>query len=118
MGNEMDRAYVYDLVWDKSPPLARELSNNKSSRDHSDFFTKAVSDMIKAGAASVLPSGVIPTVVSPLGDVTKSHSTKLRLVIAMRYVNEHLTKRVFKLEGLSNLSNICRKRATIRFLMI
>ena len=99
----------YDLVWNKSPPLARELSNNKSSRDHSDFVTKAISDMIKAGAASVLPSGVIPTVVSPLGVVTKSHSTKLRLVIDMRYVNEHLTKRVFKFEGLSDLSDMSEK---------
>jgi hypothetical protein len=99
----------FDLVWDKSPPLALELSNNKSSREYSDFVTKAVSDMIKAGAALVLPSGVIPTVVSPLGVVTKSHSTKLRLVINMRYVNEHLTKRVFTFEGLSNLSDMSEK---------
>ncbi len=96
-------------MWDKSPPLARELSNNKPSRDHSDFVTTAISDMIKAGAASVLPSGVIPTVVSPLGVVTKSHPTKLRLVIDMRYVNEHLTKRVFKFEGLSDLSDMSKK---------
>ena len=48
----------YDLVWDKSPPLARELRNNRSSGDHSDFVTKAVSDMIEAGAASALPPGV------------------------------------------------------------
>ncbi len=99
----------YDLVRDKSPPLARELSNNKSSRDHSDFVTKAVLDMIEAGAASVLPSGVIPTLISPLEVVTKSHSTKLRLVIDIRYVNEHLTQRVFKFEGVSDLSDMSEK---------
>ena len=101
--------YGYDLVWDKFPPLARELRNNRSSADHSDFVTKAVSDMIEAGAASALPPGVKPTVVSPLGVVTKSHSTKLRLVVDMRYVNDHLTKRVFKFEGLSDLSDMSEK---------
>jgi len=65
--------------------------------------------MIEAGAASALPSGVKPTVVSPLGVVTKSHSTKLRLVVDMRYVNDHLTKRVFKFEGLSDLSDMSEK---------
>ena len=34
--------FGYDLVWDKSPPLARELRNNRSSADHSEFITKAV----------------------------------------------------------------------------
>ncbi len=93
----------YDLVWDKFPPPARELKNSKSSREHSDFVTKAVDDMIKAGACSVLPPGVLPTVVSPLGVETKAHSTKLRLIVNMRYVNDHLAKRVFKFEGLLGL---------------
>ena len=50
-----------------------------------------------------------PTVVSPLGVVTKSHSTILRLAVDMRYVNDHLTKRVFKFEGLSDLSDMSEK---------
>ncbi len=93
--------FGYDLVWDKLPSITRDLVNSKSSRDNSDFVTKAISDMLEAGAASVLPPGVRSTVVSPLGVVTKAHSTKLRLIIDMRYVNEHLAKRVFKFEGLS-----------------
>ncbi len=73
----------YDLVWDKVPPSARELKNSKSSWDHSDFVTKAVDDMITTGTCSVLPPGDLPTVVSPLGVVTKAHSTKLRLIVDM-----------------------------------
>jgi hypothetical protein len=65
--------------------------------------------MLEAGAASVLPPGVRPTVVNPLGVVTKAHSTKLRLVINMGYVNERLTNRVFNFEGLTDLSDMSEK---------
>jgi hypothetical protein len=99
----------YDLVWDKLPPLARHLKNSKSSRDHYDFVTKAIADMLEVDAASVLPPGVKPTVVSPLGVVTKAHSTKLRLVFNMIYVNEHLAKWVVKFESLSDLADMSEK---------
>ena len=59
------------------------------------LVTKAVTEMLETGSVSVLPSGVIPTVVSPLGVVPKSNSDKLRLIVNMRYVNEHLAKVVF-----------------------
>ena len=62
--------------------------------------------MLEVVAVSVLPSGVLPTVVSPLGVVPKPNSKKLRLIVNMRYVNEHLAKRFFKLEGLSDLSEL------------
>ena len=65
--------------------------------------------MLEAGAASALPPGGIPTVVRPLGVVTKAHSTKLRLIINMIYVNDHLAKRVFKFEGLSDLADMFEK---------
>ena len=104
----------YDLVWDKLPPLARQLKNSKSSRVHSDFVTQAIGDMLEAGAASALPPGVIPTVVSPLGVVTKAHSTKLRLIINMIYVNDHLAKRVLSSRDSPTLP-ICPKMATILY---
>jgi hypothetical protein len=101
--------HSYDLVWDKIPPSVRELKNSKPSRDHSEFVNEAVDDIIKAGACSVLTPGVLPTVVSPLGVVTKAHSTKLRLIVDMRYVNDHLAKRIFKFEGLSDLPDMSEK---------
>ena len=91
------------------PPIAREMKNSKSSLDNHDFVTKAVTEMLEAGAVSVLPSGVIPTVVSPLGVVPKPNSDKHRLIVNVRYVNEHLAKRGFKFEGLSDLSDMAEK---------
>jgi len=100
----------YNLAWDKTPPVARELKNSESSKDNHEFITKALVDMLKVGTASLLPTGVRPTDVSPLGVVSKPHTDKLRLIINMRYVNEHLAKRVFKLEGLSNITDMAEAR--------
>ena len=73
-----------------SAPIAKEMPNSKLAFEHHEFVTKAIADMEEVGAASALPSGVIPTVVSPLGVVPKPHSDKLRLIVNMRYVNDHL----------------------------
>jgi len=62
--------------------------------------------MLAAGAISQLPPGHRPAVVSPLGVVPKPRSDKLRLIINMRYVNRHLVRKVFKFEGLRDLSDI------------
>ena len=62
--------------------------------------------MVDANAASVFPIGAIPTIVSPLGVVPKPHFAKLRLIVNIIYVNEHLAKRVFKSKGLSYLAGI------------
>ena len=99
----------YDLVWDKLPPTAREMRNSKSSLDNQDFVTKAVVEMMEACAISVLPSGFLPTMISPLGVVPKSNSNKLRLIVSMKYVNEHLAIRVLKFEDLSDLSDMAEK---------
>ncbi len=65
--------------------------------------------MLEAGAVSVLPSGILPIVVSPLGVVPKPRTDKLRRVVNMKYANEHLAKRVFKFEGLSDISDMAEK---------
>ena len=53
-------------------------------------MTKASEEMLEVGAASVLPTGVRPTIVGPLGMVSKTNSDKLRQITIMIYVNEHL----------------------------
>ena len=65
--------------------------------------------MLEAGAVSVLPSGTLPIVVNPLGVVPKPRSRKLRLVVHMKCVNEHLAKKVFKFEVLADLADIAEK---------
>ena len=77
--------------------------------EHHEFATKAISEMVKAGAASALPTGVISTVESPHGVVPKPHSEKLRLIVNMRYVNNHLVKRVYKFERLSDIVDMADK---------
>jgi hypothetical protein len=99
----------YGLVWVTTPPVAREMPNSKSALENHEFVTKVISDMVEAGATSALPTGVIPTAVSPLGVVPKPHSEELRLVVNMIYVNNHLVKRVFKFEGLSDIGDMAKK---------
>ncbi len=68
----------YDLVGDRLPSIAREIKNSKSSFEHRDFvITKAISEMVEDGAASVLSRSVRPTVTSPLGVVSESNSENL-----------------------------------------
>ena len=99
----------YDLVWDTTPPVAKDMLNSKTVLEHHEFVTKAISEILEASAASALPTGVIPTVVSPLGVVCKPHSEKLRLVVNMRYVNSHPLKRVFKFKGLFDIADMADK---------
>ena len=47
--------------------------------------------------------------VSPIGVVPKPRSDKFRLVMNMRYVNNFLSKRVFKFEGLLDLADIAER---------
>jgi len=82
----------YDLVWVTTPPIARGIPNSKSALENHEFVTKRIFDMDEVGAASALLFGVIPTVVSPLGVIPNPHSEKLRLIVNMRYVNNHLVK--------------------------
>jgi hypothetical protein len=99
----------YDLVWDTTPPSPRELRNSKFSLDNQEFATTAVIEMLEACAVSALPSGVLPTVISPLGVVPTPNSEKLRLIVNMKYANMHLSKRVFELEELSDLPDMAEK---------
>jgi hypothetical protein len=99
----------YDLVWITSRPIAREMPSSKSALENHEFVTKAISDMVEVGATSALPFGVIPRVVIPFGVVPKPHSEKLRLVVNMRYVNDHLVMRVFKFEGISDIADMTNK---------
>ena len=47
--------------------------------------------------------------VSPLGVVPNRGTDKFRLTVNMRYVNRHLGRKVFKLEGLKDLSDLAEK---------
>ena len=89
--------------------MLREMPNSKLALEHHDFVTSAISEIVEASAASALPTCFVPIVVSPLGVIPKPHSNKLGLIVNMIYVNKHLTKRVFKFEGLSDIADMAEK---------
>ncbi len=99
----------HDLVWDTTPPVAKEMPNSKSALEHNELVNKAISEMVEAGAASALPTGVIPTVVSPLGVVPKPHSDKLRLIVNMRYVNKSPRQASLLIQGLCDIVDMADK---------
>ena len=99
----------YRLLWTVSPPPRREFANAPSALEHSDFVSGAVEEMLAAEAVMLLPPGVKPTVVSPLGVVPKRGTDKFRLTVNMRYVNKHLGKKSFKFEGLKDLSDLAER---------
>ena len=102
--------YGYYLVWNTIPPPPKEIVNSESSLEHHEFVTKAISEMMIAGAASVLPLGVRPTVVRPLRVVPTSHYNKLQLLVNITCVNEHLAKRVFEFESPSDVADMANKK--------
>jgi hypothetical protein len=107
----------YKLTWQKTSPVARELKNSKSSQDKQEFVTKAILETLEAGAASGLPTGVRPIVVSSLKVVSKPHSDMLRPIANMKYDNEHLAKRFFKLNGLFGYLRYGRKKGLFVYLL-
>jgi hypothetical protein len=96
-------------VWNTTPPVARDMLNSKSTLDNEEFVTKAIMEMVEAGAASALLACVIPKIVSPLGVVPKPNSRKMRLVVNMLYANNRLAKRVFKFEWLFDIADMKKK---------
>jgi len=65
--------------------------------------------MLAANAVTLLPPGEKPTVVRPLGVVPKRGTEKFRLTVNMRYVNRRLGRKVFKFEGLKDVSDLAEK---------
>ena len=99
----------YQLLWSQRAPERREMDNAPSAKEHHEFVSAAVAEMLLAGAITRLPPGEKPWVVSPLGVVPKPRTDKFRLTVNMRYVNRHLGRKAFKFEGLKDLSDLAEK---------
>jgi hypothetical protein len=99
----------YELQWLNGAPAHKEARNSPSALAHAEVVTSALSEILAAGAISKLSTGNKPPVMSPLGVVPKGNSGKSRLIINMRYVNEHLICKKFKFEGLSDLADMAKK---------
>lgn len=78
-----------------STPLAKRFVNNKSAFEHHDFVTNAISELLANSTTVEVPS--VPLVVSPLS-VSVNSSGKKRLILDLRYLNQHVWKEKFKFE--------------------
>ncbi len=69
----------YRLLWTVSPPPRMEFANASSAMKHNEFVSCAVAEMLAAGVVTLMPPGVKPLVVSPLGVVPKRRTDMFRL---------------------------------------
>lgn len=101
----------FPLWWDrkKGAPKPKRFKNNASAltSEAAAFITTSLLLLLAAGAVQRWdsPSSPFPTVVSPLGVVPKANGN-LRLILDLRYVNEHLFCPHFKFESLKSLQDI------------
>ena len=87
--------FIFDVIKNgyKIPyintPKTRVFKNNQSAIAEVDFVSSTIDDLIKSG--SVIETNRQPRVVSPLS-VTSNSSGKKRLILDLRYVNDHVYK--------------------------
>jgi hypothetical protein len=86
----------YRLPFMRLPDLLFQL-NHKSAVENASFVSRAVEELVSGQC--VVECSSCPIVCSPLSVVTKA-SGKQRLVLDLRYINQFLTDRKFKYEGL------------------
>lgn len=75
--------------------------NHPSTREHEQFVTEAVQELVATATAMEWPQQ--PKVVCPLGVVTRASNNKLRLIWDGRYVNKHLQIPTFRYESLAQV---------------
>ena len=75
-------------------PAQKEFKNNKSSLIHSDFVTASIRDLLESNRIVELHSK--PYAVSPLS--VSANKEKKRLILDLRYVNQHLERQRVRFE--------------------
>ena len=88
-----------------SVPKPRVFENHRSSVVHEKFVDLAFSELVQCGSAREVSMAEV-WVVSPLGVV---EGKKLRLILDLRCVNNHLATFRFKYNGLDCLVDMYEK---------
>ena len=84
----------YKISFFETPEKAH-LPNNKSSLKNVKFVLGSISEMLKIGSIKEVKAS--PKVINPLS-VSKNSAGKKRLILDLRYINEHLYKDKIKFD--------------------
>ena len=96
--------FGYRLPFIRFPPPVC-MRNHRSALQNSAFVSESVSELLLANCA--IECDVCPLVCSPLQVVT--NTSKQRLVIDLRYVNQYLRQQKFKYEGLNVIAPLFKQ---------
>ena len=89
----------------QSLPKTCFLANNKSARDHPDFVADAIKNLLKD--KYIEEQSEMIHCVNPF---SVAKGKKLRLVLDLRHVNEHLLKQSFRYEDLRSLAQLFEEK--------
>ena len=98
----------YRIPFTEFPPQSFSL-NNLSAKKHSEFVEKTIGELLETGA--IVRVHNMPHVVNPL--TVAENSTKLRLVLDLRWVNPYVDLAVMKFEDVSVASQYFQKNQLI-----
>ena len=91
----------YKIPFFETPEKAH-LPNNKSSLKNEKFELESISEMLKIGSIKEVKAP--PKVINPLS-VSENSAGKKRLILDLRYINEHLYKGKIKFDDWKYFEN-------------
>lgn len=100
--NIIEQGYKLPFI---STPKAKYFKNNQSAIANSGFVSSTIDDLLNCGSAIEVEHK--PLVVSPLS-VAFSSSGKKRLILDLRYVNEHLHKEFVSFDDWREFQNFVK----------
>ena len=107
-------SHVLDWITNGIPLLFNEIPNSihipnkRFCRTESEFIDKEISRLLKSGCIRSVTEK--PYIVSPIKCVPKKGPTgdKLRLIVDLRYLNDHIDCDTFSQEGIDTVCNIIK----------
>lgn len=112
---EISDNFIYETIKEgykipfRTTPTNYGAKNNASALNKPEFVAKTIKDLLRSKCITEVFSP--PTVVNPL--TVSCHNDKLRLILDLRHVNNHIFKFPVKYEGLDVLSQYVEKEGYI-----
>ena len=93
----------FDLRWrpETGPPNSANFPNHPSVYEHTTWVSGAVAELL--AASSIQIASKMPWIVSPLGLAPKKGADGFRLILDLRFLNQHIVIPQFKYEDLSSI---------------